>query len=207
MSELAYRVAELERRLANVVQLGTIAAADYAKARVRVNVGERQSGWLPWAVTRAGGDRSWWAPEIGEQVLLVSPSGEPAQGVALPAIYSQAAPAPGASAGVAGIKFADGTVIEYSREIGRLFADVKGDVEISATGSVKVEAAQNVEVEAASLVSITAPNVTIQSTGGGSAQASLKGNFTLEGNLDVIGNIDATGHILSDGPNSNHHSH
>ncbi|MGK2740539.1 phage baseplate assembly protein V [Tepidicaulis sp. LMO-SS28] len=215
MLDLEYRIAELERRLANIAQLGTISAADYGKARVRVNIGERQSGWLPWTAARAGEDRTWWAPEIGEQVLVISPSGNPAQGVVMPAIYSQTAPAPGASADVAGIKFADGTVIEYSRGAGRLFADVKGDVEIVAEGGVTVEAegdvtvtsAAAIAVEASASVSITAPVVSIQSTSGSAAQAALTGNFTLEGNLDVTGNINATGSILAGGANSNHHTH
>lgn len=215
MLEVEYRIAELERRLANIAQLGTISAADYGKARVRVNIGERQSGWLPWATARAGGDRTWWAPEIGEQVLVISPSGNPAQGIVMPAIYSQVAPAPGATADVAGIEFADGTVIEYSRGEGRLFADVKGDVEVVAEGTVTVDAggdvtvtsAASIAVEASASVSITAPFVSIQSTEGGAAQASLKGNFSLEGNLDVTGNINATGDILAGGANSNHHDH
>lgn len=132
-------VAELERTRANLLQVGTIAEADYAKARVRVLVGGLTSAWLPWMASRAGGDRSWSAPEVGEQVLVACPDGDPASGVVLGAIYQQDYAAPAASADVQRTEYGDGTVVEYDRAAHRLTValaeggtvEIAGDVQIA----------------------------------------------------------------------------
>jgi len=92
--ERDFQATELDRRLANIVRLGTVEQADYAKARIRVRCGDMLTGWLPWLTTRAGKDITWWAPDIGEQVVVLSPSGEPAQGVVLFAVYQNSSPQP-----------------------------------------------------------------------------------------------------------------
>ncbi|MBE0529536.1 MAG: phage baseplate assembly protein V [Rhodospirillales bacterium] len=108
-------MAELDRRLANVVRIGTVAEADYPAARVRVAIGDNLTGGLPWLTARAGGDRAWWAPEVGEQVMVFSPGGDLAQGVVLPALFSNAAPAPADSPDIRREVYADGLVIEHDR--------------------------------------------------------------------------------------------
>ena len=61
---------EIVRRLENVVRLGTVAEVRYeTPARCRIKTGDLITDWLPWTTARAGGDRSWWAPEVGEQVI------------------------------------------------------------------------------------------------------------------------------------------
>ena len=60
--------------------------------RVLVHVGSEVSdsfirGWMPWVATRAGYDGEWWAPEKGEQVVVVSPSGDLAQGIIVGSIF------------------------------------------------------------------------------------------------------------------------
>jgi phage baseplate assembly protein V len=108
-------LAELDRRVANLLRIGTIAEADYASARARVKIGDILTGWLPWGTPRAGGDRSWWAPEVGEQVMVFSPGGDLAQGVVGSGLYSIAAPAPAASPEIRREVYADGLVIEHDR--------------------------------------------------------------------------------------------
>lgn len=115
MTDLLFRLTELERKLNNLVRAGTVAEADYAAAKVRVTIGPIITGWLPWLTTRAGGDRSWWAPEAGEQVVVLAPAGELAQAWVLPAGFSHLAPAPAASADVLRAVFGDGLVIEHDR--------------------------------------------------------------------------------------------
>lgn len=115
LSDLLYRITELERRLANQLRVGTVAEADYPQGRLRVTIGPITTGWLPWLTARAGADRTWWAPEVGEQVMVLAPSGELAQGWVLPAGFSDAAPAPCASADVMRAVFGDGLVVEHDR--------------------------------------------------------------------------------------------
>ncbi len=137
--DLEFRVAELERRIENVVRVGTIVSADYGAATATVRIAGNVTAPRPWLTLRAGGDRSWWAPETGEQVMLFSPSGDLAQSVILPAIYSDAAPAPATSADVSRQVYADGFVIEHDRATKRTTLnawDSEGTLELRAKNIV-----------------------------------------------------------------------
>ena len=49
---------EAERRISNLAMMGQVVALDAVRARVRVQAGPITTGWLPFASTRAGEDRS-----------------------------------------------------------------------------------------------------------------------------------------------------
>jgi len=115
MNDLQYQLAELNRRLANLIRPGKIIEADYPAARVRVQIGDLITAPLPWLTSRAGGDVSWWAPEVGEQVLVLSPSGDLSQGWALPAGFTNQAPAPEVSPDIHKTVYADGFKITHNR--------------------------------------------------------------------------------------------
>lgn len=107
---------ELLRRLENTVRLGTIAAVRHeAPARCRVSTGGNTTDWLPWMTGRAGKDRTWWAPEVGEQAVVFSPGGNLGAGVVLPGCYSDSHPQPDDDPDVACIEFEDGVRVEYHR--------------------------------------------------------------------------------------------
>ena len=90
---LAFRVEELERKLRNVVRPGHVAEVDTERTRVRVAYDVDAAGepivtaWLPWLTARAGTVLTWSAPSLGEQVLLLAPTGDLAQAFVLPAVY------------------------------------------------------------------------------------------------------------------------
>ena len=115
---------EASRRIANVIRYGVVKETDYEKALIRVELqdGELLTDWIPWVTLRAGNDKFWWAPEEGEVMLLLAPSGELANAVALPAAFSnqnQNATEPT----VQRQTFEDGTVIEYDRAAHRYTID------------------------------------------------------------------------------------
>lgn len=85
---------DAERRLSNLALIGQIAEVNPRKARVRVRAGAITTGWLPFATLRAGPDRTWHAPEVGEQVLVVSPGGDLNQGVVVGSLYRDQFPPP-----------------------------------------------------------------------------------------------------------------
>jgi phage baseplate assembly protein V len=120
----AFEITELHRRLANVVLLGKIVEADYSQTipKLKIKIGNLQTAWLPMLTQRAGNDVSWWPLEVGEQVLVLSPSGELNQGVVLGAINQKAFAAPGNSADVHRQMYSDGAVIEYDRKTHHLSA-------------------------------------------------------------------------------------
>ncbi|MCX4025168.1 phage baseplate assembly protein V [Spartinivicinus marinus] len=94
MTTELFRVNELYRLLVNLIRPGTIHQVDHQRTRVRVQIDQLTTGWLPWLTTRAGHDQSWWAPEVGEQVIVLSPSGELANGFVLPAVCQNKHPTP-----------------------------------------------------------------------------------------------------------------
>lgn len=116
MNSLNYRVAELERKLLNVVRHGIIIEVDHDTFRVRVQLGEQPTGWLLWFTARASGqEASWDAPEIGECVTVVSPNGDTDLGRVMPAVYSQANPPPSNDGEVIMRRHKDGAHDSYDR--------------------------------------------------------------------------------------------
>ncbi|UAA38213.1 phage baseplate assembly protein V [Paraneptunicella aestuarii] len=116
LSSILQRLAEVERRLANVFVLGTIIETNYDKALVKAKAGNMETGWLPWITSRAGNDVDFWAPEVGEQVLIMSPGGDPEFGVILPALYQNNYPATDNRSTIRRVRFADGADFSYDRE-------------------------------------------------------------------------------------------
>lgn len=135
-------LADLLRLLHNLIRLGTIAEVDPAAARVRVQSGENLTDWRPWLSARAGDSSEWSPPSVGEQVLLLSPSGDLAQAIVLTGIYSDANPAPADSADLWCRTFPDGTHIQYDHSSRALSIDAAGDVALTAAGTVTVDAAK-----------------------------------------------------------------
>ncbi|MEE9357244.1 MAG: phage baseplate assembly protein V [Sedimenticolaceae bacterium] len=95
---------------------------------------------LPWLTARAGNDRSWWAPEVDEQVIVFSPSGDIAQGVVLTAIYQQLHPANGKDPDLCRVDFKDGASIEYNRQSHEMTIHSKGELFIRADGDIWLDA-------------------------------------------------------------------
>jgi phage baseplate assembly protein V len=111
------RLGELERRLSNTIRPGTVLEADYAKARLRVTMGDNTSAWLPWLTSRAGEDRTWHAPEVGEQVIVMAPGGELSAGYVMPGgVYKNDYPANADKAEISRTTYKDGAILEYDRE-------------------------------------------------------------------------------------------
>ena len=181
MYDVPWEVAELRRRLANVVRLGVVAETDYAAGRLRVRYGDDETGapaltgWLPWLAARAGGDRTWRAPEIGEQVVLLSPGGDLALALVAPALYSDDRPAPAASADVASTIAADGARAEYDRAAHRLR-------HVAHDGAV-------LEYDAA------AHRLSAALPSGATASIVADGGVSITGDVSVTGDVTATGEI------------
>lgn len=132
--------AELLRLIHNLVRLGTIAEVDHEVARCRVQTGEIVTARLPWLEARAGSTRTWNPPTLGEQVVVLSPGGDPASGVVLTGLYRSQHPAPSASADLWRAELPDGAVLEYDHAESHLKATLPGSAEITAAGGVTLNA-------------------------------------------------------------------
>lgn len=81
-----FAISELQRRLSNVVKVGVVSKVDPSTAKVRVKVGDLHSDWRPWT---AGSKHQWSMPQVGESVILLSPSGETEKGIVVPSLYNE----------------------------------------------------------------------------------------------------------------------
>ena len=75
-------IVDQERLISNIVLLGRVVSTDYKTdlGRVCVQIGPEKEKdsmfFLPWLRRRGGLDWEWWAPEVDEQVVILSPDGD-----------------------------------------------------------------------------------------------------------------------------------
>lgn len=102
---MSWEMGEQERRLHGVVRIGRVVEVDASRARARVSLGgDAISDWLPWTSARSGAISEWAPPAVDEQVVVVSPGGDSAQGVVVGSLYQDAAPAPASNGQMWGMK-------------------------------------------------------------------------------------------------------
>lgn len=150
------RLNQLNARIANLIRIGSVSDVDTAKARVRVDIGRVKTNWLPWLTQRAGKTSTWSPLEVGEQVMVFSPSGELNQGVVIGGLWSKDNPAPSQSQAINCVKFADGSIISHDSEKNIISIQSQGDIAVQSAKAVKIKSAQTVSIESAKDVSIKA---------------------------------------------------
>lgn len=170
------------RLLRNLIRTGVIVEVDLDDGRCRVQTGGIVTDWLQWLTTRAGRSRTWWAPSVGEQVLLLAVGGELDTAFVLPGIFSDDHPAPSASADAFHITFPDGAVIEYEPETGALTVSGIKTADVSASDSITVTVPV-VTVKAETRITLDTPEVvctnklktgTLEVTQGGEMKGDIK---------------------------------
>ncbi|WP_323640869.1 phage baseplate assembly protein V [Pectobacterium polonicum] len=186
---------EILRLLRNMIRVGVVSHVNTADALCRVQTGEMTTGWLNWLTRRAGRSRDWWAPSIGEQVLILSIGGELDTAFVLPGIYSDDNPAPSASADALHIRFPDGAIVEYEPATGALTVSGIKTATLTASESVTVTAPQ-VTVNASTRITLDSPEVVCTNkliTG----TLEVKQGGTMSGNIEHSGgSLSSNGKVL-----------
>jgi len=162
---------ELERKLNNIIQIGTVTEVKSAEglALARVNILGRVTDFLPVFMWANDFVKVWLPIRVGQQVAVLSPFGNANSGIILPSIYNNSCKEPSEAND-------ENIVVEFA-----------GGVIIDSDGkSVNVTAPVNVNVTAAT-ATVTATNTIITST------TTNNGNVTINGNLAVNGNIAMNG--------------
>jgi phage baseplate assembly protein V len=133
-------IANLTRLLENLIRLGTVDAVQLKPPRVRVKSGGILTAFLPWITLRAGLERCWAPPTEGEQVVLLSPSGQLNCGVVLAGLFSDQYPANGEQAGLHRHTYRDGAVLEYDsvKHLLRAVLPEGGITELVSSGGVHI---------------------------------------------------------------------
>ncbi len=186
---------ELSRLLRNMIRTGVVVETDLDAGRCRVQTGGIVTDWLQWLTHRAGRSRTWWAPSVDEQVLILAVGGELDTAFVLPGIYSDDHPAPSASADALHIDFPDGAVIEYEPETGALTVSGIKTADVTASDSI-IATVPVVLVKAETRITLDTPEVvctnklitaTLEVQKGG----TMKGNITHTG-----GSLSSNGKVL-----------
>lgn len=191
---------EIARAIRNLIRTGIVTDVDHKEGLCRVQTGGIKTTWLNWLTARAGRSRTWWAPSVGEQVLLLAIGGELDTAFVLPGIFSEANPAPSASVDAWHVVFPDGAVIEYEPETSALMVSGIKTADVTASESVTV-AVPVVTVKAASRITLDTPEVVCTNKLTTATLEVQKGG-SMRGNIDHSG-----GTFKSNGVQVDDHDH
>ncbi len=172
IDDLSFQIAELHRKIAGVVQVGTVKSFDAQKGAV-LDVGyETHNVPVAW---HSGSGADWAPLKVGQQVTMLCPSGDPANGFVLPGGFHDQNPAPSTDAGT-DIRAQRGS----AQQPNRLRTTDNGAYLEALGNAIAVENGK---------VTITADKVILAGTvylGGSDASnpASMKGTVDSGGNAD-----------------------
>ena len=185
--------AELHRRLENLIRFGTIKTIHPAKpfTTVTVTIGEITTAKIRFLTLRAGKTKTWDPPTVGEEVMVISPSGVLEMGVAIAGFNNAENPAPSDNLDQTIRVFEDGCILTYNVSSHHLSAILppSGTVELTANGGVTVNANGGVTVNAND-------GLTINAVSGGTTH---NGNLTINGSSVTTGNSTVQGSQLVQG--------
>ncbi len=170
-------LAELSSRLANLIRLGTVLEVNHGAERCRFKSGRLETDWLRWVTLRAGETKEWNPPTVGEQAVLLSPSGVTENGVVLVGIFSDAAPSPSHSPDEHVRTYPDGARIAYDH----------------ASGALTVTGIKTALVEATQLVTVDCPSTIF------TGDVLIKGNLTVDMNTLAKGLLTYLAGMAGDG--------
>ena len=191
---------EAFRLLRNMIRIGVITKTDLEAGRCRVQTGGIETTWLNWLTSRAGRSRTWWAPSVGEQVLLLAIGGELDTAFVLPGIFSDDHPAPSASPDAIHVAFPDGAVIEYEPEIGALTVSGIKTADVTASDSITATVPV-VLVKAETRITLDTPEVVC-------TNKLTTGTLEVQKGGKMSGNIEHTGGTFtSNGVQVDDHDH
>ncbi|EFH9043919.1 phage baseplate assembly protein V [Escherichia coli] len=188
-------IQELARAIRNLIRSGVVTEVDTVQGLCRVQSGGIQTTWLNWLTTRAGRSRTWWAPSVGEQVLLLAIGGELDTAFVLPGIFSDDNPAPSASADAWQVVFPDGAVIEYEPETSALTVSGIKTADVTASGSITATVPL-VLVKASTSITLDTPEV-ICTNKLTTATLEVQKGGTMKGNIEHTGgSLSSNGKVL-----------
>ena len=167
-------LSNLSRLLQNLIRLGTIAQVDGAKARVQLGP-KLTTEWLNCITQRAGSTCTWSAPTVGEQVVVLSPGGDLARGVSVPALFSKAFDALETSDAIHTTHYPDGAVVQYDHAAHALTALLPG-------GNATIIADK---------VTSDAPSTTCTGDGTSMGNLIVKQSATVDGATALNGGVNA----------------
>ena len=108
IDELVARIANLEKRLENLSRIAQVAAVHEDRGLVDVIFEEHTLKEIPFMTMRAGADKTYWLPSVGELGELRAPSGDLGNAFFIPGVYYNGFPNPEQNTAIAKRIFRDG---------------------------------------------------------------------------------------------------
>lgn len=200
---MSYVSAEHDRMIAALVIPCRVVAVDLAAAMVRVSDGgDWTSAWVRWHSQAAGKARHWRAPSLGEQGVLFSPSGNPAQGTFVPGLFGNAGNQPDNRDHVEVWRFDDGGSLLYDWQAKRYQITLPtGTVEIMV-GATRAILTDDTITAQTTTAAVEATSITAKA-----ANITLEGQVQINGPLRVTGDINGGGRIIDTAGNTANHKH
>jgi phage baseplate assembly protein V len=196
---MSFEQSELDRQLSGLIILGSVVAVQMKPPRVRIESDGWLSPWVMWNAVAAGHARHWRHPSVGEQAVLLNPSGDPAQGVAIIGFYTAEFDGDGRQ-DVIGWLMPDGAVMEYDHAAGALLAGGMKTVVVMAAESVTVKSTTiTLDADDVMVTNNLTVGAAINHLANGGAKASFGGAIDARGGIhsdaDVTaGDISLRGH-------------
>ena len=158
---------DFQRLVGDLIRPGLVASVDLAAdpKTCTVEIGDIETGPLPFMTLRAGRVRIWSPPSKGEQCLVLCSEGDSNAGFVLPALFCDAFPAPSTSPDICMVAFDDSSTLTYDMAAHHLAFDLP-------SGSASINAPQG--------ISLTGP-------------VTIDGNVTLNGAMEASGDVTADG--------------
>jgi phage baseplate assembly protein V len=162
---MEYEISELQRRFENLIRIGRVSKIHEKCTHARVKMGDLETSFLPISSARAYGDVESWSLEVGEQVIVLCPSGELSNGIIISSLY-QKDYQPEPQGHIHKIVYSDGTSIQYDKKEHALSISIpeNGRISLSVNGNVSLEAKGDVSVKTEGTASVQAKTVKLNTS-------------------------------------------
>lgn len=137
------------------------------------------SYWLPVLQKKTLKDKSYWLPDINEQVVCLFDD-QAEEGIVLGSIYSEVDKPPITDKDREHQLFGDGSIFEYDRKNKKLMISLKGEAEIVINETLRLKSKKTETTTEIELFS---------------GDIMITGNVTVTGNVIAAGNISAAGAV------------
>lgn len=157
---------ELFRLISNLIRIGEVIELRAHPLAARVKTGENETDWLVIAHARAGATTDFAPPSVGEQVVLLCPSGMLEQAIIIASLHSDTHDQPAQSLSEFHRSFADGTQINYNSDTHALRVSAVGSVSIQIEGDATLTIGGTAVITAEGTVTLDAPRIALNGGAG-----------------------------------------
>lgn len=180
----AYTLADLYRRVSQMIKRGVVHSVQASPPRCKVTFGtdpisgdQHVSSWLLWYSPSDSEMQEWNMPAVGSPVTVISEGGDIRNGVVFAGLITDDQSPAGTSPNQHVTKYSDGAEVTYDSSAHAMTVSTPGGtVTVIAAGGIKLQGDTEVD-----------------------GNLKVTGKSTVDGDSSVGGNLEATGDITDKG--------